>query len=112
MNTPKKKDRVVFYMDGLDKDHLYNHCKLIQVTPSFFIRNTILEKLGKPVMKIQAKNLNTKQYISELIKIGVNLNQVARKLNSNAKFEIKDQRKVLNEMEALTNHILEIKSQL
>lgn len=112
MDTSKKKERVVFYLNISDKELLFNHCELIQVKPSFYIRNTVLEKLGKPVFKIQAENLETKKYISELIKIGVNLNQVARKLNSGAIFLIADQRKVLEEIEAITNHILEIKSQL
>lgn len=112
MNTSKKKLKVIFYLDEMDKELLFNHCQLIRVKPSFFIRNTILETLGKPVMKIQVENVNTKEYVSELIRIGVNLNQVARKLNSGASFAIADQRKVLNEMEALTSHILEIKSKL
>jgi len=107
-----KKERVVFYLDEIDKESLFNHCTLIKVPPSFFIRNTMLEKLGKPVVKIQVENVDTKKYVSELIRIGVNLNQVARKLNSGASFAIADQRKVLEEMEALTSHILEIKSQL
>ncbi len=112
MNTSKKKERVVFYFEKIDKDLLFNHCNLIGVKTSFFVRNTILEELGKPVIKIQVENVNTKKYVSELIRIGVNLNQVARKLNSGATFLIADQRKVLDEMEALTSHILEIKSQL
>ncbi len=111
MNSNNKK-RVVFYIDAADKDVLFNQCKLLQIRPSFFVRNCVLEKLGKPIFVSTPVNLDTKKFSSELIKVGVNLNQVARKLNSGVAFSIADQRKVLNQIATLTNDILEIKSKL
>lgn len=49
----KKKERVVFYLDRSNRDLLFNHCELIQVKTSFFLRNAVLEKLGKPILEIK-----------------------------------------------------------
>ncbi|MFI8605645.1 plasmid mobilization protein [Cellulophaga baltica] len=106
------KQRVVFYLNQTDKDLLFNQCNLMQIKTSFFIRNCVLEKLGKPIFEVKATDLDTKSFTSELIKVGVNLNQIARKLNSGVEFSIADQRKVLKDISTLTNDILEIKSKL
>lgn len=111
-NINKIKERVVFYINNEDKDLLNNQCELLQIKSSFFIRNCVLEKLGKPIFNIVKKDIDTKKYTSELIRIGVNLNQIAKKLNSGAKFMIADQQTVLNEIKNINNHILEIKSKL
>lgn len=111
-NIPKTKERVVFYLSKEDKELLTNQCELLQIKVSFFIRNSVLEKLGKPIFNIKKQDINTKKYTSELIRIGVNLNQIAKKLNSNAKFLIADQQAVLTEIKNINNHILEIKSKL
>jgi len=108
----KNKDRVVFYLASEDKELLNNQCELLQIKASFFIRNCVLEKLGKPVFDVSKKNIDVKTYTSQLIKIGVNLNQISKKLNSGVKFMIADQKLVLDEIESIKNHILEIKSQL
>lgn len=111
MNT-KNKDRVVFYLASEDKKLLNNQCELLQIKASFYVRNCVLEKLGKPIFEVNKKDLHVTEYTSQLIKIGVNLNQISKKLNSGAKFMIADQKVVLDEIEAIKNHILEIKSQL
>lgn len=108
----RNKDKVVFYLSSEDKELLQNQCELLQIKASSFIRNCVIEKLGKPIFEVRRKNLDVEKYISQLLKIGVNLNQIAKKLNADAKFQIVDQRNVLEDIEFLKNHILEIKSQL
>jgi len=111
MNS-KNKHRVIFYLSPEDKEHLNNQCELLQIKTSFFVRNCVLAKLEKPVFEVKRKDLDVKKYSSQLIKIGVNLNQISKKLNSGAKFIIADQKAVLDEIDALKNHIIHIKSQL
>ncbi len=110
--TTKNKDKVVFYLSSEDKELLQNQCELLQIKASFFIRNCVLEKLGKPIFQVAKKDLKLQEYTSQLIKVGVNLNQIAKKLNADAKFQIADQQIVLSEMESLKNHILDIKSRI
>lgn len=111
-NITENKKRVVFYINNEDKELLNNQCELLQIKASFFIRNAVLEKLGKPIFNVKKQDLNTKKYSSELLRIGINLNQIAKKLNSGTKFMIADQQTVLNEIKNINNHILEIKSKL
>lgn len=111
MNS-KNKDRVIFYLASEDKKLLNNQCELLQIKASFYVRNCVLEKLGKPIFEVSKKDIDVTNYTSQLIKIGVNLNQISKKLNSGVKFMIADQKVVLDEIEAIKNHILEIKSQL
>ena len=105
-----KKVKVVFYLNPDDKKFIKNKCELLQIKPSFFIRNAVLEKLNKPIFTKEIINLDTKKYTISLIRIGNNLNQIAKKLNSNAKFLIADQQTVLTEIENIKNHIIEINS--
>ncbi|WP_111706576.1 plasmid mobilization protein [Lutibacter citreus] len=111
-NILKNKKRVVFYLSTEDKELLNGQCELLQIRASFFIRNSVLEKLGKPIFNVKKQDLDTKGYISELIRIGVNLNQISKKLNSGVKFMLADQQTVLNDIKNINNHILEIKSKL
>lgn len=106
------KVKTVFYINKDDKELIKSQCDLLQIKPSFFIRNAVLEKLGKPVLEVKYVNIETKKYISLLMKIGVNLNQITRKLNSGVQFQIVDQKSVLTDIETLKNHILEINSKL
>lgn len=113
MKTEKNnKVKTVFYLDPEDKQLLEKHCESMRVFPSFFIRNVVLEQLGKKVFKKPDHNLDVKKYQMELIPIGNNLNQIAKKLNSNAKFLIADQKTVLNDIEKIKQHIAEIYSKL
>lgn len=111
-NTNNNKIRVVFYIKPEDKNMIQNHCDLLSISPSFFIRNTILEKLNKEIFNPNNQNLDVKKYLSELNAIGNNLNQIAKKLNSNAQFLIADQKTVLNDIEILKNHIIEINKKI
>lgn len=108
----KNKARVVFYLDIKDKILLNKQCELLKIKASFFIRNSVLEKLGEPVFEVKQINLDTKNYSIHLLKIGNNLNQIAKQLNSGAKFLIEDQQSVLSDMENLKKHIIEINSKL
>ena len=108
----QKKQRVVFYLDKKDILLLNNQCELLQIKASFFIRNSVLEKLDKPVFEVKKLNLDIKNYSIQLMKIGTNLNQIARQLNSGNKFLIKDQQLVLSDIKNLNNHIMEINSKL
>jgi len=109
----KNKERVVFYLNSEDKELLNNQCELLQIKSSFYIRNLVLEKLGQPIFNVKNQNLDTKKYSSDLLRIGSNLNQIARKLNSgDLKFLLKDQQILLDEIKKINNHILEIKSKL
>jgi hypothetical protein len=108
----QKKQRVVFYLDKKDILLLNNQCELLQIKASFFIRNSVLEKLDKPVFEVKKLNLDIKNYSIQLMKIGTNLNQIARQLNSGNKFLIKDQQLVLSDIQNLNNHIMEINSKL
>lgn len=111
MNS-KINERVVFNLSIEDKELLTNQCDFLQVSISFYVRNCVMEKLGKPIIEVKRQNIDVKNYSAQLLKIGNNLNQVSRKLNSGAKFMIADQKSVLNQIEALNNHILDIQSKL
>lgn len=106
------KVKTIFYINKDDKESIKIQSDLLQIKSSQFIRNAVLEKLGKPTFEVEIQNQDTQRYISELVKIGINLNQIARKLNSNVKFSIADQRTVLSSIENINNHIVEIKSKL
>ncbi len=106
------KKRIVAYLDQIDKELLENRCKLLKLSVSFFTANCILEKLGKPILEIKPINDTTKEYTLQLFKIGNNLNQLARKLNSGAKFMIADQQAVLENIKKLNTQILEIQSKI
>lgn len=111
-NIPKTKERVVFYLSIDDKELLTNQCELMQIKASFFIRNSVLEKLGKPIFNVKKQDLDTKKYSSDLLRIGSNLNQISKKLNSGVKLMLVDQNTLLNEIKNINNHILEIKYKL
>ncbi len=85
---------------------------MIQIKPSFFIRNAVLEKLGKPIFIPKTSKIDTNKYINQLLKIGNNLNQIAKKLNAGNQFLIADQQSVLNDIKKLKEHIIEINSKL
>jgi len=111
-SNANNKVKVVFYLNLDDKVFIQNQCDLLQIKPSFFIRNAVLEKLNKPVFTNSIHNLDTKKYMAALNMIGNNLNQIAKKLNSNAQFLIADQQTVLHEIERINTHIVEINSKL
>lgn len=111
-SNSNNKVKVVFYLNSDDKEFIKTQCEILQIKPSFFIRNAVLEKLGRPVFAKTVQNLDTRKYQSSLIRIGNNLNQIAKKLNSNAQFLIVDQQEVLNEIKNINNHIVEINSKL
>lgn len=106
------KVKVVFYLNAEDKDFVKDQCDMLQIKPSFFIRNAVLEKLNKPIFTKTIINLDTRKYLSELNKIGNNLNQIARKLNSNLELDLLDQRVVLNQIKNINTHITEINSKI
>ncbi|MCD8428632.1 MobC family plasmid mobilization relaxosome protein [Tenacibaculum finnmarkense] len=106
------KVKVVFYLNSEDKEIIKIQCESLQIKPSFFYRNAVLEKLGKPIFIKKFHDLDTKKYLTSLIKIGNNLNQISKKLNSNAQFLIADQQVVLDEIKNINNHIIEINSKL
>jgi hypothetical protein len=106
------KVKVVFYLNTEDKEFIKNQCEILQIKPSFYIRNAVLEKLGKPIFTKVVHNLDTRKYQTSLIRIGNNLNQIAKKLNSNDQFLIADQQVVLDEIKHINNHIIEINSKL
>ena len=106
------KTKVVFYINPEDKNLMKDQCDLLQIKPSFFIRNAVLEKLNKPTFTKSATNLDTRKYLSELNKIGNNLNQIAYKLNSNLELDLIDQRELTGKIEHIITHITEINSKL
>lgn len=111
-SNSNNKVKVVFYLNLDDKIFIQNQCDLLQIKPSFFIRNAVLEKLDKPIYANPIHNLDTKKYMAALNSVGNNLNQIAKKLNSNAQFLIADQQTVLQEIEQINTHIVEINSKL
>ena len=108
----ENKLRVVFYLDKDDKELLESQSKLLNMTVSNYVRIYVLEKLGKPIFNPPKIDFNTKQYIQHLLSIGNNLNQIARKLNSENQIQIADQKQVLNDLDRLKSHLLEVKSEL
>lgn len=106
------KIRVVFYLKKDDKELLDNQSKLIGVSTSNYIRNCVLEQLGKPIYNPPKIDFNTKEYMVQLLRIGNNLNQISRRLNAGNKFVIADQQEVLNDLELLKNQLLQVKSEL
>jgi len=111
-NQNKNWERVVFYLAKTDKKLLFNQCALLQLKPSFYLRNIVLEKLGKPIFEPPKTNVDTNAYLNELMQQGSNLNQIARKLNSNEKFLIADQQEVLNAIALISKQILQLKTDL
>lgn len=112
MENENKLKRVVFYINTNDKKLLFDQCGLLNVKPSFYVRNLVLEKLGKPIYQPPKMDFETEEYLRELMAIGNNLNQIARKLNSNEQFLIADQQDVLDTISTITKQILQIKSEL
>ena len=74
------KERVVFYLTKEDKESLNNKCQLLGVQTSFFLRNIVLENLGKPIFRANKTPIELRKYMHELMSQGVNLNQIAKKL--------------------------------
>ncbi|PCH78080.1 MAG: hypothetical protein COB98_01595 [Flavobacteriaceae bacterium] len=107
-----KKIRVVFYLNPADKKLLKDHCGTLNIDTSNFIRFSILEKLGRPIIELKQNNIATKEYTGQLLSIGNNLNQIAKKLNTGNKFVIADQQSVLDNIKRLVDHIIDIKSKL
>jgi len=108
----KKKEKVVFYLDSDTKKLVSEKCQMQQIKMSFFIRNAVLERLGKSTFQAKTKNVDTTKYLSSLFKIGNNLNQISKQLNSGKKFQIADQKIVLDDIENIKKHILEINDKL
>ncbi|SCY00619.1 hypothetical protein SAMN05192588_0695 [Nonlabens sp. Hel1_33_55] len=108
----RNKVKIIFYLDPIDKNLVNDQCEMLQINPSMFYRTAVLEKLDKPIISKPVQNLQTKIYISHLMMIGSNMNQIARKLNKGYKFLIADQSTVLKDLEWIKSHILEIKSKL
>ena len=106
------KVRVVFYLNSEDKNDIKDQCDILQITPSFFIRNAVLDNLNKPVFLKNTNNIETKKYLTTLNAIGNNLNQIAKKLNVNTKFLLADQQIVLNDIVEIKKHIAEINSKI
>lgn len=108
----KNKKRIVFYLDMNDKILLNNQCELLKINASFFIRNCVLEKLGKPVLEVKQNNLETKNYMLQLFNIGNNLNQIAKKLNSNLDLKVVDQASLKTDIDTIKTHISEVTKKL
>ena len=108
----KTYKRVVFNLSLEHRELLKNQCQYLQVSVAFFVRNCVLEKLEQPIIEVKRKDLDIKNYTTQLLKIGNNLNQVAHNLNTDSKFLIADQKSVLKDIDDLKNHILEINSKL
>ena len=111
-SNSSNKVKVVFYINSEDKNAIKEQCDILQITPSFFIRNAVLDKLHKPVFLKYTNNIDTKKYLTSLNMVGNNLNQISKKLNSNAKYLIADQQTVLKSIEEIKKHIVEINSKL
>ena len=109
---PIKKVKVCFYLSPIDQANFNNNCALLNIAPSVFLRQLVLEKLKKPLEENIHENLELKKYTYELFRTGNNLNQIAKKLNSGVKFVISDQQKVLDNIKNIITHIIEIKSKL
>ena len=103
---------MIFYINKEDKEQIKKHCELLQINPSFFIRNLVLEKLGKPTFQTKSVKIQTNQYSSQLNKIGVNLNQIAKKLNSGIKLQILDQKEILNSIKSINQFIVKYNSEI
>lgn len=111
----KNKVRVVFYMRPEDVDILKAYSQSLDIDNSQFIRNAVLEKLGRPTFKSnKCEMLNTasRTVVGQLFKIGNNLNQIAKKLNSGTKLLIEDESVMLSAIDALKVSIIEISNKL
>lgn len=110
-NSPRtSKERVVFYMTKEDKEALIKKCKSLCVQTSFFIRNLVLENLGKPIFNAIKVPFELRQYMNELMSQGNNLNQIAKKLNQGEKISILNQQEVLDSMQTINRQIVELKN--
>ncbi|WP_405377516.1 plasmid mobilization relaxosome protein MobC [Nonlabens sp. Asnod3-A02] len=101
----EKKLKVVYYLSKEDKNLMIEYCNSLQIKPSFWIRNLIREKLGFPVIPKKVLDIDLKKYQTSLLRIGNNLNQIARKLNKNEKFPLIDQQNLIDEIAILKEQI-------
>ncbi len=108
----ENKVRVVFYLSPEVRELLLNQSKMLQINASLYVRNCVMEKLGKPIFEVKKKDLDVKIYTAQLLNIGNNLNQIAKKLNKGLNLRFIDQKKIADQIAKLNNHILEIKSKL
>ena len=106
------KLRVVFYLDKDEKELLNSHVKLMNMSVSNYVRMHIQEKLGKPIFIPQKLDFSTKEYNRKILGMANNLNQIAHHLNKGLKLEIISQQELLNTIDKLKHHILEVKSEL
>ena len=114
MTKENNKVKTVFYINQDDRNLIKLESEKLQIKSSQFIRIAVREKLGKPLLNVKKiQDSQLKRYISLLLNTTNNLNQIARKLNSGVlKFLLKDQQILLDEIENINNHVLEIKSKL
>jgi len=113
MTKENNKVKTIFYINQDDKNLIKLESEKLQIKSSQYIRIAVREKLGQPILNVKKiQDSQLKKYISLLLNTTNNLNQIARKLNSNVKFFLKDQKTLLDEIENINNHILEIKSKI
>lgn len=108
----KNKLRVVFYLDKDEKELLNSHVKLMNMSVSNYVRMHIQVKLGSPIFIPQKLDFSTKQYNRKILGMANNLNQIAHHLNKGLEFKIASQQELLNTIDKLKHHILEVKSEL
>ena len=104
-----KMGRVVFYMPIIDIELLRDLTRLRGVKTSFFIRNIVMENLDKSIYEPKIIPDDYKQLLHEIVKQGINLNQIAKKLNKEGEVDIISLLKVKSSIEKLNEVIVAIK---
>lgn len=108
----KNKIRMVFYCSKTTKELIDNQSKLLGISGSNFIRSAVFDKLKKPIYQPLKHDFITQENMLQLLRIGNNLNQIARKLNTGVPFLIADQQAVINEIESLKEQVITIKTKI
>lgn len=108
-NTPKRNHKVTVRLNEEEKAQLEYMCEKSQKSKESYIRTTMF--LNKPVIKeitVQQVDLEgMKELISQIGKIGSNINQIARAYNQGSEFK-EDLKKELAELQKLRFQIIEI----
>lgn len=108
----KNLKKAAYYLMPAEKVLLEKYCREHNITQSQMVRNLVLEKLELPFVEPVRIDIDLVNYLNELTKNGNNLNQIARKINSQEFLEIIDEEILCDQVELIIKQINELRKKL
>ena len=100
-NKKKEKTQVTTYLDETELEILDKRVSADKSNRSDFIKKIILEKTAKPIININFDSLDNVAY--EINKIGVNINQIAYRVNKEHQLYKSDMKYIKEQQEHIEN---------